>query len=71
MKRIVLSFSWLSAVLFAQAGSIAGTISDTKGTVLPYASFFVKGTSKGAIANSQGKYILHLDPGAIQLKRRE
>ena len=67
MKRIVLSLLLSMAVLLAYAGSISGTITDTKGTILPYASITVKGTSKGAIANSQGKYVLHLNPGTYTL----
>jgi hypothetical protein len=63
MKRILLFLFLLTAVLLAHAGSISGTITDTKGTILPYASITVKGTSKGAIANSKGKYFIYLEPG--------
>ncbi len=67
MKRILFSLLLLATVLLVHAGSISGTITDTKRATLAYASISVKGTSKGAIANSQGKYILHLDPGTYTL----
>ncbi len=64
-----LSFSCACFLLFvsAYAGSVSGTITDVKSAVLPFASITVKGTLKGAIANSQGKYLINLEPGEYTL----
>lgn len=45
------------------AGTITGTITDEKGNPLPYASVSLKGSSRGANANSSGKYSMELAPG--------
>ena len=47
----------------AQAGRVSGMITDEKGEPLPYASVFIKGTTRGTTANNQGKYFLDLEPG--------
>jgi len=52
------------------AATITGTVADEKGTPLPFASISVKGTAKGAIANSAGKYSLSLDEGTYVLQCR-
>jgi hypothetical protein len=67
MKRITSSVLLLIAFLNSYAGRISGTITDINGTILPYASITVKGSSKGAIANSQGKYSIYLEPGNYTL----
>ena len=59
-----LSF-FVAQALFAAV--ITGTVTDEKGAPLSYASITVKGTAKGAIANSRGMYSLHLDPGEYLL----
>ena len=51
----------------AQATLVKGLVSDAEGKPLPYASVLVVGTSKGAIANSQGRYELSLSPGKYTL----
>ncbi|NDF98189.1 MAG: carboxypeptidase-like regulatory domain-containing protein, partial [Chitinophagia bacterium] len=51
----------------AQATLLKGLVSDAEGKPLPYASVLVVGTSKGAIANSQGRYELSLSPGKYTL----
>jgi hypothetical protein len=43
------------------AGRISGTVTDDHGAPLPYASVFVKGTSRGTTTNNQGKYVLDLE----------
>lgn len=47
----------------ANAGRITGIVTDEKGNPLPYASVFVKGTTKGTTANNQGRYFLELSEG--------
>jgi hypothetical protein len=49
------------------AGRISGLITDEKGNPLPYASVFVKGTTKGTTANNQGRYFLELEPGKYSI----
>jgi len=67
MKRILLSIFFSFLILFSQAGVITGTVRDTKGNALPYASITVKGTSRGAITNTEGRYTLNLMPGSYTL----
>ncbi|MEA5257249.1 DUF5686 and carboxypeptidase regulatory-like domain-containing protein [Arcicella aquatica] len=45
------------------AGGIKGTVKNTHGEYLSFASIIVKGSSKGTMANEDGKYELALDPG--------
>ena len=44
-----------------------GLVVDAEGKALPYASVSIVGTTKGAIANSQGRYELNLAPGKYTL----
>jgi len=79
MKRILFFLLFLLLVQFSFAGTISGVVKDEKGNVLPYASITVKGTSKGAITNAEGKYSIQLVAGNYTLicqyvgfkKRRE
>jgi hypothetical protein len=68
MKRVVLIA--LVAALNSHhiyAEKVSGSVTDDKGGLLPYASVFVKGTSKGTTANNQGKYSLDLQAGSYIL----
>jgi hypothetical protein len=47
--------------------TISGTIKDKEGKILPFASVIVKGTTKGAVANSQGKYSITLNNGSYTI----
>lgn len=49
--------------VFSYAGGIKGSIKNTKGEQLSYASIVVKGSSKGTMANDDGKYELSLEKG--------
>lgn len=53
--------------VFAFAGTITGTVTDDKGSPLPFASLSVKGTTKGAVANSAGRYTLTIEAGTYTL----
>jgi len=66
MKRTLLLFL-LFAALYAQAGTITGLVTDANGAPLSYSSLIVKGTSKGTVAGSQGRYSLQLAPGTYTL----
>jgi len=60
------SFSFVLFLFFsvgANATLIKGWVADAEGKPLPYASILVVGTTKGAIANSQGRYELNLSSG--------
>ena len=46
---------------------LRGRITDEKGQNLPFASVFVKSSTKGSSANSEGVYTLHLDKGTYEV----
>ena len=50
-----------------QAGKITGNVTDEQGNSLPYASIFVKGSSRGTTTNNLGKYSLELEPGTYTI----
>ncbi len=49
------------------AGGIKGIIKNTKGEQLSFASIIVKGSSKGTMANEEGKYELSLEKGSYTI----
>jgi hypothetical protein len=55
------------AALTVQAGTVTGQIADGKAQPLAYASVFVKGSTRGVVANSQGRYSITLEPGRYTL----
>ncbi|HEY0680282.1 MAG TPA: DUF5686 and carboxypeptidase regulatory-like domain-containing protein [Chitinophagaceae bacterium] len=64
MKQLLFLFLFtVSATLCSVAGRVSGTITDSKGQPLPFASVLVKGTTRGTTANNDGQYFLQLDPG--------
>jgi hypothetical protein len=64
MKQFfLLLFSTFIIFHSATAGRISGTVTDNKGSILPYASIFVKGTSQGTTSNNSGRYFLDLPAG--------
>ena len=67
-KLLILLF--IFPVLVASSQTIEGTVKDTEGNALPFASILVKGTPIGVTANNEGKYILHLSPGNYTLECR-
>src|SRR5947209_369372 len=69
IKRILLLSLFLSS-LKCFAATVMGTVTDEKGSPLPFASISVKGTTKGAVANGAGKYSLQLDEGTYTLQCR-
>ncbi len=58
----ILSF-FLFVSLHSISQKIKGVITDDNGKILPYASVFVKGTTKGTTSNSEGKYSIKLENG--------
>jgi len=63
MRRYLLLFLLPLLSYASLAGRLSGTVSDEKGNPLPYASVFVKATTRGTTANNQGNYFLELEPG--------
>jgi hypothetical protein len=62
--RIFLPVSILLLLsLSSYSQKIKGTVTDSSGKILPYASVFVQGTGKGTHSNSEGKFSLSLSPG--------
>lgn len=60
----------LFPVFVASSQTIEGTVKDTDGNALPFASILVKGTPMGVTANNEGKYSLHLSQGNYTLDCR-
>ncbi|NMH28543.1 TonB-dependent receptor [Flavobacterium silvaticum] len=58
-------FLLVTATLFAQKGTITGTLTDKdmKNEPLPFANVLVKGTTNGASSDDLGKYSLSVDAG--------
>jgi len=67
MRSVSLSLIILVAFFNSRAGIVRGTVTDTKGTILPFASVFIKETTIGVTANNLGKYELDLEPGDYTL----
>ncbi|HEX4849406.1 MAG TPA: DUF5686 and carboxypeptidase regulatory-like domain-containing protein, partial [Puia sp.] len=68
MKRfLLLTLCSLFYFLRAEAGKLTGIVTDDKGNPLPYASVFVKGTSRGTTTNNQGRYFLDLQEGTYTI----
>ncbi len=68
MKKILLAFLiFLYGCPFVFATRIQGRVRDDKGALLPFSSIFVKGTTIGTTANTEGAYFLDLQPGLYTL----
>jgi hypothetical protein len=53
---------------FAQQVSLGGKVTDENGKPIPFASIYIKNTTKGASANSEGDYSLLLQPGEYEVR---
>ncbi|HTE01315.1 MAG TPA: DUF5686 and carboxypeptidase regulatory-like domain-containing protein [Mucilaginibacter sp.] len=62
----LLSFTTITTA-FAQQVTISGRIKDETGKPVPFASIYIKNTTKGASANIEGDYSLQLKPGQYEL----
>ncbi|WP_454800999.1 DUF5686 and carboxypeptidase regulatory-like domain-containing protein [Mucilaginibacter phyllosphaerae] len=60
----------VTTTLFAQDAIISGKITDATGNAVPFATVYVKGTSKGTSANSEGGYTLTLKAGQYDVQYR-
>jgi len=55
------------SLAFAQV-SISGAVTDANGKPVAFASIYIKNTTKGTSANSDGQYILQLKPGVYDVQ---
>src|SRR5476651_2258264 len=68
MKSLLslLFVSFLTTTLFAQV-NITGKIKDEHSNPLPFATIYVKNTTIGTSANSEGEYTLQVKPGQYEV----
>lgn len=66
MKTFLL-FLFLSFYASLCAQNIIGTVSDSNGEMLPFASILIKDSPKGVTTNNKGQYSLALEPGTYTL----
>ncbi|MEY3678563.1 MAG: hypothetical protein RI924_704 [Bacteroidota bacterium] len=69
MKHLTLliACSLFFQLSFAQVVNLSGKISDEKGEAVSFASIYIKNTTKGTSANSDGLYRLGLKAGSYEL----
>lgn len=65
---LVLIMGLLSLQSFAQGITISGAIADQKGNAVPFASIYIRNTTRGTSANSEGKYVLQVAPGTYDVQ---
>ncbi|ASU35886.1 DUF5686 and carboxypeptidase regulatory-like domain-containing protein [Mucilaginibacter xinganensis] len=53
---------------FAQTVTISGRVTDDHNKAIPFASIYIKNTTKGTSANSEGEYGLQLKPGTYDVQ---
>src|ERR1700733_8080487 len=63
---VLLFFTILRA--FSQQVTISGKITDGNDKAVPFASVYIKNTTKGTSANSEGEYVLQLKPGVYEVQ---
>ncbi|MCQ6958169.1 DUF5686 and carboxypeptidase regulatory-like domain-containing protein [Mucilaginibacter aquariorum] len=59
-----------TSTIFAQEVTLSGKITDGSGNAVPFATVYVKNTTKGTSANSEGGYTLNLKPGQYDVQYR-
>ncbi len=69
MQKLLL-VCFILNVFTLSAQKIEGTVKDTEGHILPFASILVKGTPMGVTANNQGEFSITLAPGNYTLECR-
>lgn len=67
MKNLLIFLTFITTSFSLLAGGVKGTIKNTKGEQLSFASIIVKGTTKGTMANEDGRYELSLEKGSHTL----
>ena len=61
-------FIFISSHVFSQQITISGKITDEQNKAIPFASVYIKNTTKGTSANSEGEYTLQLKPGTYDVQ---
>lgn len=51
--------------VFAQVKRVEGTVTDSKGSLLPGVNVTIKGTQTGVTTNNDGKYSINAEPGNV------
>src|SRR6185503_1433345 len=51
----------------SSAQSVLGSVFNEQGNILPFSSIFIKGSTQGVTANSEGRFHLNLLPGTYTL----
>ncbi len=65
--RFFVLVGFLLNMASASAQKIYGTVFNSKGDLLPFASVTIKGTSTGASANNKGRYSISVSPGTYTI----
>ena len=63
----ILIFTFLGGKVWAQSFILSGKITDESGQGIPFASIYIKNTSKGTSANADGAYRLNLNAGRVEV----
>jgi hypothetical protein len=63
----LIAFIFLYFNTFAQTVTLSGTVNDSNGQPIPFATVLVKNTSKGSSANSDGQYALNATTGNYEI----
>lgn len=63
MKYLILSWLAVFSFLSCIAANVTGTVKNTKGELLPFASILIKHSTAGTTANIKGVFTLQLAPG--------
>ena len=63
----ILFFFFSSVSSLAQQFTISGTVKDQLGVTIPFATIYIKNTTKGTSANSEGNYHIQLNAGVYQV----
>src|SRR5258708_39686039 len=61
-------FLLLGLRVFSQQVTVSGKIIDDNNKAIPFSSVYIKNTTKGTSANSEGEYGLQLKPGTYEVQ---
>src|SRR5665213_4430024 len=61
-------FLFISLHVFSQQITIKGKITDEHNQAIPFASVYIRNTTRGTSANSEGEYTLQVKPGACDVQ---
>jgi hypothetical protein len=66
MKKSLITLIYATFSLIAHA-QLTGTITNTKGEILPFANVYLEGTTRGTTANTEGVYFFDIPNGAYRI----